>query len=272
MTCVILTTDTLHHRYFVNRIARTTRPVVVLEERVTSQWKSYWRAVRRSRSIASLVDNPYLYRRYRRFNRLQNEFERDKFFRDMPADFSGAAEIITTDNVNSASCLQLLDSLRASLVVSFGTGRIGGALLDRSEITVNVHRGVLPTYRGLDSDLWACFFRDFSNIGTCIHVVDRSLDTGPIVEQRRLHLAAHMKAHQLRYHTTLLAAEMVERIIAVLSTGGRLASTPQHERHGKYYSYIPPIRRTLAMQRFNRHVASLTASAKSAVGARHLQP
>ena len=262
---MILTTDTLHHRYFVNRIARAARPVVVLEQRATSQWKSYWRSLRRERTLAALVENPYLYRRYRRFNCLQDEFERTAFFRTVPNDFSGAADLLRSRNVNSAECLRLLDSLRPTLIVSFGTGPIGREVLSRPGLKINVHRGVLPMYRGLDSDLWACLFRDFANIGTCVHVVDPALDTGAIVQQRRLTLSAGMEVHHLRYHTTLLAAEIVEGAIGRLRDAGHIHTAPQDVSRGKYYSYIPPIRRAVAIHRFNKHVRRLDGSPQSAL-------
>lgn len=272
MTCVILTTDTLHHRYFVNRLAPAVRPVVVLEQRVTSQRKSYWRAFRRARTLAALIENPYLYRRYRRFNRLQDEFERGAFFRTLPNDFSGASDLIASPDVNSPDCLRLLDSLRPTLIVSFGTGPIGRELLRRPGVKVNVHRGILPRYRGLDSDLWACLFRDFSNIGTCVHVLEPALDTGPIAEQRRLTLTSDMKAHHLRYHTTLLATDMVEGIIGTLRDGGAINTAVQDASGGSYYSYIPPVRRALAIHRFKQHVRRLDASPHSSLHEQRSQP
>lgn len=265
MTCVLLTTDTLHHRYFVNRIARMVRPIVVLEQRTTSQWSSYCRALRRERTLAALVENPYLYRRNRRFNRLQDEFEAGAFFRDVPNDFSGAAEVVHSHDVNSTECLRLLDARRPDLIVSFGTGRISRELLGRPGLKINVHRGILPAYRGLDSDLWACLFRDFSSIGTCIHVLDPELDTGAVVEQRRLTLTPEMKIHHLRYHTTLLAAAMVEDVISTVSEAGQVRTTPQDAAGGRYYSYIPPVRRAIAIHRFNRHVRRLEGSPESAL-------
>jgi len=272
VTCVILTTDTLHHRYFVNRIARTVPPIVVLERRTTPQWKAYWRAFRREISLAALVENPYLYRAYRRFHRLQDEFERDAFFRGVPADFTGAADLIHTDTVNSTACLQLVDSARPSLIVSFGTGLIGRELLGRPGLKINVHRGILPRYRGLDSDLWACWFRDFSRIGTSIHLLDAALDTGAVVEQQRLALTAGMRIHHLRHHTTLLAADIVERVIGTLGHSSHIETTPQDASRGSYYSYIPPIRRALAIRRFNKHVRGLEASPRPAFRERRSGP
>ena len=38
-------------------------------------------------------------------------------------------------------------------------------------------------YRGLDSDLWAIYHRDYKNIGVTIHMVDSELDTGEILYQ-----------------------------------------------------------------------------------------
>jgi len=44
---------------------------------------------------------------------------------------------------------------------------------------VNIHGGILPKYRGLDSHLWAASRQDWMSIGVTAHFLTEDLDCGP---------------------------------------------------------------------------------------------
>ena len=96
-------------------------------------------------------------------------------------------------DVNDLGCVELVRDLRPDLTVSFGTGLIRRQLLELPGLKVNVHRGILPAYRGLDSDLWASYYRDFGRIGTTVHELDEHFDTGSVIGERRLQIAPGMR-------------------------------------------------------------------------------
>ena len=255
MKCVLLTTDTKHHRYFANRISRRIQTTIILEHGKANPWRSYWNWVHRHRSVWSLIDNPYIKLCHPRFQHLQDEFE-DQFFHEaILPDFSGYSEMHEFYSVNDEVCVGLIRKLEPNLIVSFGTGLIKQGILQLNALKVNVHRGVLPKYRGLDSDLWAFYFRDFDNVGTTIHELEARFDTGRILCQGRIKIHADMKVYQMRYYTTVLAAEMVESIIEDLKGGNSIAGECQSE--GGYFPFIPPLKWFVAIWRFNRYVKSV---------------
>jgi folate-dependent phosphoribosylglycinamide formyltransferase PurN len=256
LTCLVLTTDTLHHRYFLDRIAGRARVKAVLEQRPHRQARLYWRAVARRKTPWALVDNPYLRRSYPRFERAEHEFEREAFGREHPLDLD-AHDARAFADVNEPECVAYARETSADLVVSFGTGLIRSELLGLDGLKVNIHRGVLPAYRGLDSDLWAAYFRDFGRIGTTLHVLDERFDTGPVVGQTALAIRPGMRAFHLRYHTTVLAAELVERALDELASGGTVEATAQPVGAGAYYSYSPPLKRAVAIRRFDEYARTL---------------
>ena len=51
-----------------------------------------------------------------------------------------------------------------------------------------MHRGYISEYRGLDSDFWALYNREFNKIGVAIHHLDAQLDTGPVVRQEVINI------------------------------------------------------------------------------------
>lgn len=95
---------------------------------------------------------------------------------------------------------------RADFLVShLYTHRVGPAVLGRFPgRAVNLHHGLLPWNRGLDSVLWSIV--DGTPKGVTIHHMDAGIDTGDIIAQRELGLADTDTLRQAwaRFETELL--------------------------------------------------------------------
>jgi methionyl-tRNA formyltransferase len=256
--CVLLTTDTKHHRYFANRIAEYADVTVILELEGLNYRKLYWKWVKRHRSLSSFINNPYIHLRYDSFQRLQDEFEEKFFSEGISRDFARLAGVHEFDSVNNPQCVDLLKELSPDLIVSFGTGLIKQGILQLQPLKINIHRGILPKYRGLDSDLWAFYCLDFDNVGTTVHKLEAHFDTGNILGQQKLKIQPGMKVHQIRYYTTVIAADLVENVIQKMREPEETEGFVQDLSQSSYYSFMPPLKRLLAIRRFNRYVQSLT--------------
>lgn len=263
MTCVILTTDTKHHRYFANRIARRAETIVFLERGTLNRQKLYWNWVRKRRKPWALIDNPYFPLSYPWFNREQDRFEERFFSEGSGRKFEGLSALYDCMTVNEPAIVERIGTFRPDLIVSFGTGLLKDGILGIPGLKVNIHRGILPQFRGLDSDLWAFYSRDFQNIGTTVHRLEARFDTGDILRQAKLKIEPHMKAYQMRYYTTVMAADMIESLLLDLQEGRPLEGLPQDHSQGRYFSFIPPLKRIVAVGRFNRYVKSLAATPES---------
>ena len=69
---------------------------------------------------------------------------------------------------------------------------------------INVHRGIINKYRGLDSDLWAIYHKDLDNIGVTIHKVDENLDTGKRNRSKKIkNYKKKIKIYQLKFYNKL---------------------------------------------------------------------
>ena len=234
LRCVLLTTDTKHHRYFANRMAQRADLTVILEP-----------------------ERPHHPKPPQRFLDMQEDFEDHFFGEAIPSSFSGHQVLCEVEPVNGPACIGRISDLKPDLLIAFGTGRLLPQLFGQGRLSLNVHRGILPNYRGLDSDLWAFYFGDFENVGTTLHQMESRLDTGPILWQKRLKIQRGCEPHQLRYSTTLLAAEGMGEICDRLERGVPLRATPQDLSKGRYFSIIPPLKRRIALWRFSRYVRRL---------------
>lgn len=103
-----------------------------------------------------------------------------------------AAGSFTTDlpvhrveSINDPSVSELLQQTRPELVVVLGTSILKESVLAAAPCFVNLHAGITPMYRGAHGQFWAVLNRDFENIGTTLHFVDKGIDTGAILKQGR---------------------------------------------------------------------------------------
>lgn len=256
MRIVFLTTDTKHHRYCVNSLATRGEVAVVHETTHPSYARLYVRWIAKQRTLASIIDNPYLRVGLAAFNREQEAFE-DRFFdQGVPYAYAPGVRVHEFASVNRPECVETVKALRPDLLVSFGTGLIKKDILKIPCLKINVHRGILPRYRGLDSDLWAIYHEDYGHIGTTLHELQPRLDTGAVIAQKTLPLRKGMKLPHLRYYTTLLAVEMLTDVVETMQRGEKPRATNQDLAQGRYFSYMPPLIRLKTQKKFVRHMLS----------------
>lgn len=119
-------------------------------------------------------------RRRRRLAEIRREFEMSEI---VPA----GVEIGRVPSVNSPECRSALRALGPSVVAVYGTRLIGRETLASVEAPfINYHAGINPKYRGQDPAYWALAEGDAEHAGVTIHVVDKGVDTGPILYQARV--------------------------------------------------------------------------------------
>ena len=118
---------------------------------------------------------------------IQNVFYEEKFFQNGVSSELSENLKRKTINIYSVNCKafqRYLEYLNVDLAVSFGVGLIKDYIFKTPRHgIINMHRGISESYRGMESDLWAIYNRDFENLGVTIHFVDETLDGGQIILQ-----------------------------------------------------------------------------------------
>jgi folate-dependent phosphoribosylglycinamide formyltransferase PurN len=78
----------------------------------------------------------------------------------------------------------LLRAVQPDLLLLAHSGIVPQAVLDAPRLaTLNAHPGLLPEIRGFDPELWAIETGQLEAVGCTLHVVDRGVDTGPILRR-----------------------------------------------------------------------------------------
>lgn len=164
-----------------------------------------------------------------------DKFEK-KFFSQNNIDMN-FSKIYHIDNLNSKKTISIIKKKKPNVGILFGTKKVSLEFINIfGKNLINIHRGIMEKYRGLDSEYWACFNKDFKSIGTTIHVVDTFLDKGKIILQKKIKLNKLTKCYKLRYLTTMIAIENINKIIKKILIGNVIYKKKQNI--GKYYSSI----------------------------------
>lgn len=230
MKVVVLTTRTPHHAYFVGRIAEEVEVAAVFYETHHAQ--------------AAMVKEPL-------FEDEEAAFEA-RHFRAAAMPPIPEHDV---DTVNAPGVSDLIAAYKADIGLVFGCGKITPHVFGTAkEGLLNVHRGMSEKYRGLDSDLWAIHHNDIENIGVTIHKVAEVLDAGDVCRSATIPDAGALLVHQLRYFTTVLAAELMLDVLREYRDTGRLEGRPQAK--GPYFSCMPLDLKRQVQQAFNAQHAS----------------
>jgi len=233
----VLTTQTKHHTYFLNKLATEFDLVSIYYER--------------RRLNKAYSTGPFLDAEEDAFEELFFDTAAGGVSRDLPEAVSRA--VVELHSVNRQGVAEHLSANKPDIAITFGVGRVMPSVFEVPRWgTLNVHRGITQRYRGLDSDLWAIHEGNFDQIGVTIHFVDAQLDTGSIVAQRFVPIEPGSALHHLRYKTTLVATELV---IDSLQTTNRERRPPEAKPQtelGAYYSAMPLETKFKALERFRQ--------------------
>jgi len=232
---ILFTTDTLHHKYFAKVIEDNNKIelfIVYEKKKIKPKFKVG--------EIDSLK---------------QIKFEKKKFFENRKIKLK--SKIFEVNTVNSKRCINFIKNVKAQVGISFGTGFISTQVINLfKKKIINVHRGDMTKYRGLDSEFWACYHQDFKSIGTTIHFVNKYFDKGKTIFQDKIKINKYLRAYKLRYYTTVIASKNILKIILKVNKL-KLKNFKENKIHGRYYSFIPFELKKIAYNNLNRYCQGL---------------
>jgi len=151
---------------------------------------------------------------------------------------------------NSPACVELCRSLQPDLIILRGCGIIRKPLLDAARIgVINGHYAELPRYRGVDVTEWAALHGD--PIAVSVHFVSEGVDSGAILDSRRVPVERGDTVELLREKSASVAADLFLAVLRALETGAA-KPRPQGAAEGRQYFRMHPRLRRLANERLKR--------------------
>lgn len=244
MRVVLFSTNTKHHVHFINALAPLCDIAAIFFE-MDHLEKDY-------------PTGPF-------FADEEDQFE-DRFFD--PA-FGGTASTLdsaltarvrSVGRMNEPSVIEQTGKLAPDLGIAYGIGLAKPDLFTCPRFgTINVHRGIVQNYRGLDSEYWAIMDERFDKIGVTIHYMDATLDTGDILAQETVSIRAEDEIFHLRYKTGIVATRLVCDLVRRFdAAGGALKGMPQ-DIPGPYFTAMSLEDKMKALEKFEVYRKGLTA-------------
>ena len=97
-------------------------------------------------------------------------------------------EILETGPLNQPEAIAAVKGLNADLGIHAGGPILRPALLDCFRLgVVNAHMGLIPVYRGMSAAEWPAL--EGASVGCSVHLIDRGIDTGPLLARRAVDIA-----------------------------------------------------------------------------------
>ena len=223
MNIVFLTSEQMHQYYLINEVHKF-QPVrkVFFQKRIAKAARPGDRIKRllnpfavtaRIRSVLEKI----LFRRERK---LEHRYEQRRFFPNGTSELNASIPCEFVHSFNDSDAVARVAAEEPDIIIVFGTEILRGAILNTARIAMlNIHRAIVPRYRGGGHPFWAFYHGDFDNIGTTVHVCVNQLDGGDIVGQGNYALGAYDRIYMLRYHTTMIALGILRKAIPRLIDG-----------------------------------------------------
>lgn len=130
-----------------------------------------------------------------------------------------------------------LERIDYDIMCSFTYGfLIESELINRAQFAVNLHESPLPRYRGCNGYSHAILEGD-TTYGTTLHVMEASLDSGPIIDQEVFPIFPNETSKELYVRTAFTSTDILKRNLpnmATLSMTTRdidVSSEPIHPRN-----------------------------------------
>lgn len=128
-------------------------------------------------------------------------------------------------DINSDDCQRFLEKKKIDLLVVIGGRIIKGRIIGIPRHgVVNLHTGILPLYRGMASEFWTLYRRDYANAGFSIHFITEEIDAGEIIFQKRVRLEKGDGVHGLHRKNMVEGAQALADVLLAFSRNGRIDS------------------------------------------------
>lgn len=188
---------------------------------------------------------------------LEREFEQPRYLIEGQQRIHLEPEHEEVYSFNDPETVRLVAAEEPDLIIVCGTSILKGEILEIAKVDIlNIHRSIIPLYRGGGHPYWAYYHNDFKNLGATIHRCTKQLDGGEIVAQEFYKLEPGHRIYMYRFYTSKLVAEMLPRVLKAYSE--RSVSFAANEG-GRLWraSDLTLWIQLLARFRFHRHIVHL---------------
>jgi len=209
---------------------------------------------------------PFLHRWYRKLKKLMNfgryskgnsKYSIKLFGRDLTYETTLSLlneanipfETIYADDINDPSIINKLEMLSCRYVVVChnnsrdATGNrniLRKRILNTNKSFINIHKGIVPSFRGSSATLWAMLVNK-KLYGATVHFINEGIDAGPVIRKETFTPPFVNSVSQIGLYEAHMISKVLTRVIVDLHTKKELNAVAQDMLTGTTYFRMHPI-------------------------------
>jgi hypothetical protein len=160
---------------------------------------------------------------------------RDEYFGDDWKELDSSIPVITVSSINQKDLPDRIREYQPDLLLCQGTSIVRAPVLDTAPLTLNLHWGLSPYYRGTHCTEWALLNWDPYNIGVTVHKLTSEIDGGDILAQSRAVVSPDHSVGSLNMQLTRMGTDLLCTAIDHLKSGKKLVFHSQDFSKGFVY-------------------------------------
>lgn len=156
--------------------------IVAVQSRGRKTWRTLVRKIKKLThlkmfSILEITSSLWLQRRIGR--RHQEEISRGIAALPRPDIRPNMESVTLVSDVNGPSAVAAMRNIAPAIIIQAGAGILKPEIFSIPRLcTINMHHGIAPLIRGMNSIYWGLWENRHDWIGATIHEIDRGIDTG----------------------------------------------------------------------------------------------
>ena len=153
-------------------------------------------------------------------------------------DLHHAVPVTQFSSLNDAECHRAANTLQPAAIFTISCRILSPATLHSLQCPViNFHAGINPAYRGQMGGYWALVEKDRGNFGATVHLVDKGVDTGATLYEKRLKPSP---SDTIATYPLLLTAGSVDIAVSAIEDALSGSLSPKPPSPGKSVLRFPP--------------------------------
>ncbi|SVC23624.1 uncharacterized protein METZ01_LOCUS276478, partial [marine metagenome] len=122
-------------------------------------------------------------------------------------------------DINSSTISKALKEFTPDVICIYGTKKITGQILAIAPISLNIHNGFVPYYRGVSSGYWVSLESNFSYLSYSIHKATSTIDAGEVYSSQPVppYFFESLPDHQ--YRQSIVSARAMLRTVKNIASG-----------------------------------------------------
>lgn len=141
--------------------------------------------------------------------------------------------------VNDEPSQRIIADFKPDFIIQSGAGILKECIFSLSRIaTLNVHHGYAPEIRGMRSTFWCLFYGLTDHLGVTCHVIDKNIDTGPVVCRHKYEHTKSTPYSEIQEELAIEGARLLVKATDILQSTSRIENLGTVNSY--YFSAVDP--------------------------------